>query len=357
MTRSTIAQIDLSALHHNFIRVKSYAPDSKVMPVIKADAYGHGALKIAEALSEADGFAVAFIDEAVALRDAGIQQPIIVLQGVYNQQELDLAVKLSLQVVIHQTAQVDLLEQCTTGQLVVWLKLETGMHRAGIPHSQFQVLDARLRRMKAVGKICYMTHFACADQPDSPMTSDQLVLFQQSTKDSKGICSLANSAAIMTRPDTHQDWVRPGIMLYGASPLIASTAEADSLKPVMTLISSVIAVKQLNSGDAVGYGATWVASSAGKIALVAIGYGDGYPRCLGDKANVLINGQLAPVVGRVSMDSLAIDVSGLPQVRLGDTVILWGKGLPIEEIAAKANTISYELLCNITQRVPRCYHV
>ncbi len=356
MTRPTVAHIDLNALRHNFNQVKKYAPHSKVMPVIKADAYGHGALTIASALPQADGFAVAFIDEAVALRESGIKQPIVVLQGVYERSELELAASLGLQIVIHQAAQVELLESCNIAPLVVWMKLETGMHRAGISSDEFVPLLARLKALAQVAEIRFMTHFACADELESSVTSDQFHLFQEMTGNSSAVCSLANSAAIITKPETHRDWVRPGIMLYGASPLQGSTAQHEGLKPVMTLESSIIAIKQLRPGDTVGYGASWTAETEGRIAIVAIGYGDGYPRCLGGKAQVLLNGQRAPLVGRVSMDSLAINLSDQDQVQLGDRVILWGKGLPVEELAAGANTISYELLCNVTQRVPRYYH-
>lgn len=354
MSRATQALIDLGALRHNFELVRQYAPASKVMPVIKTDAYGHGMVQVANALSGADAFAVAILEEAVALRDSGVDIPVTVLQGVTSREEFDLAQRLRLDLVVHQLEQIELLEKAESGQpLVIWLKLDTGMHRMGILLEQFQSAYQRLQSCASVAEIRLMSHFACADDTGSAMTERQCSAFDSCTAEVTASKCLANSAAIMAWPDTHRDWVRPGIMLYGASPMLNWRSRTEPLQPVMTLRSTIIGVKEIAAGEAVGYGADWVADKPSRIATVAIGYGDGYPRALASGTPVLVKDNRVSLVGRVSMDSITLDVTGLPDVQVGDSVTLWGEGLPVEEIAEQANTIAYELLCQVSQRVPR----
>lgn len=357
MTRATQATIDLSALRHNFRRVQDFAPGAKVMPVIKANAYGHGLIQVANTLAPlADAFAVATLDEGVVLRNAGIGLPVTVLQGVSNKEEMRLAQELGLDLVVHQPEQIILLEQAVNGKrLDIWLKADTGMNRLGVAPENFFSAYRRLKVCEAVAEVRAMSHFACADDPANPMTERQYQLFRQITAELTLTRSLANSAAIMAWPHTHHEWVRPGIMLYGASPMLNWPARENGLKPVMTVRSSIIAVKEIAVGESVGYGADWVAERPTRIALAAIGYGDGYPRVLPSGTPVLVNDQTAQLVGRVSMDSIALDVTELPAVQLGDPVTLWGRGLPVEEIAQRANTLSYELLCQVAPRLPRSY--
>lgn len=356
MTRATQALINLAALRHNFELVKSYARAQKIMPVIKANAYGHGMVQVAKALPLADAFAVAIIDEAVELREAGILSPITVLHGASNQAELKLAEQLRLDLVVHQLEQINLLERTTcTKPFTIWLKLDTGMHRIGITPEQFQSAYQRLQAAPNVAQVRLMSHFACADDIDNPMTLDQLSLFDRLTSGINAVKSLANSAAIMAWPQTHKDWVRPGVMLFGVSALLNWQQHTNQLKPVMTLQSTVIAIKELQPGESVGYGANWIASRPTRLAVIAIGYGDGYPRSLPSGAPILINGRIAKIAGRISMDSFSVDISDLPDVQIGTTVTLWGQGLAVERIAELANTIAYELLCQISLRVPRDY--
>ena len=356
MTRATQALINLAALRHNFELVKQYAPNQKIMPVIKANAYGHGMVQVAQALAQADAFAVAIIDEAVELREAGIRSPITVLHGVANLEELKLAEQLHLDLVVHQLNQIKLLESITcTKPFTIWLKLDSGMHRIGITPAQFQAAYQRLHASPNVTQVRLMSHFACADDPDNPMTDKQCQLFDQLTGGIDATKSLANSAAIMAWPTTHKDWVRPGVMLFGASPLLNWRQHNSALKPVMTLKSTIIAIQELNVGETVGYGANWVTKRPSRIAVVAIGYGDGYPRALPNGAPILLNGKVAGIVGRISMDSISIDITDFPDTQVGASVTLWGQGLAVENIAELANTIPYELLCQISLRVPRAY--
>ncbi|MCF7981847.1 MAG: alanine racemase [Pseudomonadales bacterium] len=356
MTRATQAHINLAALRHNFELVRLFAPTQKIMPVIKANAYGHGMTQVAKALPHADAFAVAIIDEAVELREAGIRQPITVLHGASNREELQLAEQLNFDLVVHQLEQVKLLENTHCAKpFVIWLKLDTGMHRLGIAPEQFQSAYQRLQASPNVFQVRLMSHFSCADDTDNPMTNSQCQLFEQLTSAIAAPKSLANSAAIMAWPQTHKDWVRPGIMLFGVSPLTNWQQQRCELKPVMTLQSTIIAIKELNPGESIGYGANWIASRPSRIAIIAIGYGDGYPRALPNGTPVLLNGQTANIVGRISMDSFGIDITDLPGAQVGDTVTLWGQGLAVERIAELAKTIPYELLCQISLRVPRDY--
>jgi alanine racemase len=351
------AIIDLQALRHNLTVVRGYAPDAKVLAVIKANGYGHGALAVAEALSQADAFAVARLEEALKLRKGGIEHPIVLLEGVFDPGELGIAAAHQCQIVVHSLSQLVALENAHLSQPVtVWLKLDSGMHRLGVEPKDFNLFYQRLTAIASVQEIVLMSHFASADEPDSKQTAEQLALFQQCTLTLPEVVrSLANSAAIISLPQSHSAWVRPGIMLYGASPFAERHASEFGLKAAMTLKSRVITVHPLNAGEAVGYGGSWRTGKDTRLAVVAMGYGDGYPRHAPSGTPVLIKGERYPIVGRVSMDMITVDI-GDAEINEGDEVVLWGDTLPVDEIAALAGTIGYELLCNVTPRVVYHYH-
>jgi alanine racemase len=357
MTRPLRARIDLKALRQNFRLVRLAAPGSRRMAVIKANAYGHGAVAVAHALGEADAFALASVEEAMQLRAAGVRQPLVLLEGIFSTDELGTVVKHRLEPVVHTPGQVDMLERGVVhGPLHLWLKVDTGMHRLGVSPAQVDGLRRRLSALvnRQGGSVRLMSHLACADQPDDPANDAQLAAFL--TVQSEGLeRSLANSAALLSRPDTHFDWVRPGIMLYGASPFDPAVQRDTDLRPVMTLTSELIAVHRRDKGESIGYGGTWTCPEAMPVGVVAAGYGDGYPRHAPSGTPVLVDGRPAPLVGRVSMDMICVDLREHPDAGVGTPVQLWGEGLPVEKIAEYAGTISYELLCNITPRVPRAY--
>lgn len=352
MSRRPLAQINTSALLHNFQRIRDVAPHSKVLAVLKANAYGHGLLAVAAQLRDAGAFGVARIDEALALRAGGIVKPIVLLEGFFHADELSQIVASNLQVVVHHLAQVEALVKAELESPIhVWLKIDSGMHRLGISPEQFADVYQQLMQSNNVLKpMRLMTHFACADEPNNQATQQQLDLFLKTIQGCEGELSLANSAGVVAWPQSHGDWIRPGLALYGVSPMEQGRAMEHGLKPVMTFSSSVIAVRQVKAGDAVGYGASWVAPKDTRLAVVAIGYGDGYPRNAPCGTPVLINGKRYPIVGRVSMDMTTVDI-GDDEIPHGAQVVLWGDELPVEEIAALVQTIPYELLCNITSRV------
>ncbi len=345
MRRSAEALIDFDALRHNFQRVKQFAPDSKVMAVIKADAYGHGMVQCAKALAEADGFAVAHIDEAMTLRNAGIQQPITVFHGFQNSQQLLQMQANNLRPVIYQSWQVDMLEQQPLSGLAVWLKVNTGMNRLGVSTQQAVDLYQRLTKIKPIKQLGLSSHFANADVPEHPSNQQQIDVFNQLAKQLSGPTSLANSAGLIAFSQSQGDWVRPGIMLYGSSPIQNKTAAELDLKPVMQLQAPLIAINNLTKGDAIGYGSLWKCPEDMPVGVVAIGYGDGYPRHALAGTPVSVNGQMSQVLGRVSMDAISIDLRGI-EVQCGDRIELWGKSVSVDEVAKSSETISYELLCN-----------
>jgi alanine racemase len=352
MTRPARACIDLHALRHNFQRVRLAAGGSRIMAIIKANAYGHGMLPVAQALPAADAFGVASPEEGIALREAGFDRRIILLEGLFTPDDIALVDGYRLDVVVHHVSQLDMLEEAGLRRpLDVWLKLDTGMNRLGFDADAAAHIVARLQALEQVASVRYMTHFACADEVDNEATAIQAERFNRALDSLEGERSLANSAAILAWPDTHADWVRPGIMLYGATPLAGQGAEALGLQPVMTLKSRLIAVNACRAGDRVGYGADWRCPEDMPVGVAAIGYGDGYPRHAGNGTPVLANGRRAALIGRVSMDMICIDLRGHDSPSVGDEVVLWGDGLPVEEIAAAAGTISYELLCGVSHRV------
>lgn len=352
MTRPAYARIDLGALRHNLGRVRQAAPASRVIAVIKANAYGHGLVTVAQALDTADAFGVVGLEEAVSLREAGCDRRIVLLEGLFSSDDIALVCGYRLDPVIHSDHQLELLEQAGLSRPVdVWMKLDTGMHRLGFAPERFEQVLARLRALPRIGTVRYLTHFACADEADPASTEQQIATFRTALDGKPGECSLANSAAVLAWPAAHADWVRPGIMLYGASPTAARSAAELDLKPVMTLCSELIAVAARRKGDAVGYGGDWRCPQDMLVGVAAIGYGDGYPRHAPAGTPVLVNGRRAALAGRVSMDMICIDLHDQPDARVGDEVILWGDALPVDEIAAAAGTIAYELLSGLSQRV------
>lgn len=347
------AVLDLSAPGHNLQQVRRFAPDSKVMAVIKANGYGHGLIRLAKALRGVDAFAVARADEGVRLREAGIRERIAVLEGFTSRDELDLMRRHRLEAIVHSLYQVDMIEAASgIASLAVWLKLDTGMNRLGLTEDSFLEAFRRLQSCPILRTpISLMTHLARADELDSPETERQLDVFQKVTEGLTGERSIANSAGILGWPRSRSDWVRPGILLLGVSPFLHHKGRDHHLRAVMTLQSRLIAVKNIDPGHAVGYGGTWVATAPTRLGVVAIGYGDGYPRAVGNGTPVLIGGSRVPIVGRVSMDMLTVDLSRCPDAAVGEPVVLWGQGLPVEEVAECAGTIPYTLLCAVTQRV------
>jgi alanine racemase len=351
------AVLDLSALAHNLACLRARAPHAKVMAVIKANAYGHGAIPVARALAlaGADAFAVARVDEGVALRQAGIRQRIAVLQGFICGEELELHSRYDLEPVVHSVGQVERLEAAVLERPVaVWLKLDSGMHRLGLDAEAFASCHRRLSCCGAVRQPPFlMTHLANADALADPVTDRQLDLFREHAADLPGECSVANSAGLLAWEGALAEWVRPGIALYGVSPFPRRSGRDEGLRPVMTLRTRLIAVKPLKVGDAVGYGGDWVCRQATRMGVAAIGYGDGYPRHARPGTPVLVRGRRVPLIGRVSMDMIAVDLGECAEAEVGDEVTLWGEGLPVEEIARHADTIPYVLLCNVTPRVKR----
>jgi alanine racemase len=348
------ATIDLAALRHNLNVVRRRAPKSRVMAVVKANAYGHGLVAVAKALESADAFAVARVDEGLALRKAGITGNVVLLEGVFDRDQLDAAAAANFEIVVHEAEQVELLRSAPSQHsFKVWLKLDTGMNRLGFKGEAFQAAHKALSAMTAVRQpINLMTHLASADASAATSTAEQLTLFNTATKALRGERTVENSAGILAFPDFQADWVRPGLLLYGVSPFADSIGAQFGLKPVMTLRSRVIALKDVGRGEQVGYGGGWSAARPTLLAIAAVGYGDGYPRNLSAGTPVLVNGECAGLAGRVSMDMIGIDVTDLDRrPQLGDPVVLWGAGLPVEEIALRAQTIPYELLCGISQRV------
>jgi len=348
------AVIDLAALRHNLQRVRTVAPNSRVLAVVKANAYGHGLFRIVAALgADVDALAVARVGEGIALRQAGISCPIVVLEGCADQQELNLAAANQLEMVVHNLEQVKLLQQQQLrNPIACWLKIDTGMHRLGLPlNSALTAYQALASCCSVLGKPRLMTHFANVDDLADPTTENQWRLFQTITSVLDVETSCANSGAILGWPKMHADWVRPGIMLYGVSPFVNGRPEAYDLRPVMSLQSQLIAINHYKKGDAIGYSGTWICPEDMAIGIVSIGYGDGYPRHAASGTPVLLNGQRIPLVGRVSMDMISLDLRACPEARVGDSVTLWGAGLPVEEIAKAAKTIPYQLLCSVTARV------
>lgn len=355
MTRPIYASIDVDALKHNLSQARKLAPDSKVMAVLKANAYGHGLLTCSHALKDADSFGLLDLSDAIALRNEGFKHPICLLEGFFSQDELSLIAENELEAVIHSDWQIDVLENISPElKLNVWLKIDTGMNRLGFTPDQFKSALKRLSTLKCIRNISLMSHLANADQRNDPMTQRQLNEFLSISENLSNLMrSLANSAALLGHPDCHLDWVRPGIMLYGSSPLTDATASSLNLLPVMSLNSEIISIKDCKKDDVVGYGGSWRCPEDMRVGVVACGYGDGYPRSAPSGMPVIVAGKQTQLIGRVSMDMITVDLRGIDAATQASPVELWGRNLPVDAVAEKVGTISYELLCGVTERVVR----
>lgn len=350
MSRPICAQINLSALRQNLQQVRLLAPNSKIWAVIKANGYGHGVERVASQFTSADGFAVASIDEALLLRQKGFIHRILLLEGVFNADEIKLVEQHHLDMVVHSVHQMNwLLDSNVQSPLNIWLKLDTGMHRLGFSAEAFMQALTKLRHSQSKHQFHCISHFASADESED-FSQHQLAQFNHVTSALDYVKSFANSAAIQLYSASHFDWVRPGIMLYGAGVL---PAYRERFRAALSFSTRLISLKWIDAGEGVGYGQTWIAERKTLLGVAAAGYGDGYPRHAPSGTPVLVNGQRAALVGRVSMDMITIDLTDMASnVKIGDPVLLWGEQLSVDEVAAAAGTIGYELLCGITQRVP-----
>jgi len=347
------AIVDTAALRHNLAVARRFAPDARIMAVIKANAYGHGLAQCARALGSADAFGVARLGEALTLRQHGLDQRIVLLEGVFATEELEAAAAHGFEVVVHSFEQLALLRSWNgSGQVRAWLKVDTGMNRLGFRMEDFSAAWSALRDCgKVAPQVRLMTHLACADERDNSLTATQLNAFHGLSNELSIERSAANSAGLIAWSDARLEWVRPGLMLYGISPFAESAAAEFELRSAMTLQTRLIAIRSVKQGETVGYGGAWRAAHECRIGIAAVGYGDGYPRQIGNGSPVLVNGERCEIAGRVSMDMIAIDLASVPNAGVGDNVTLWGAGLPVELMARCAGTIPYELVCGISQRV------
>jgi len=352
MSRNTIARIDLAAIRHNFATVKTLAPRSHVACVVKADAYGHGLNRVCTALNEAELLAVATVDEGRRCRESGWAGRLLLLEGPANVPEFEEMLALNAEMVVHHETQLELLRQRSQEiPSALWLKIDSGMHRLGFPPEDADKVYAELESLRGATPTVLMSHFACADEAHNPMTRQQIEKFDATTAGLAGRVSLANSAAVLNFPDSHRDYIRPGILLYGISPSRLRPAAEIGLRPAMTLQCDLIAINRCRAGDSIGYGAAYTCQQDMRIGVAAIGYGDGYPRHARNGTPVLLNGKRAALLGHVSMDMITIDLRGHEEARVGDQVTLWGEGLPLEEIAPWCDAIPWQLICGVTARV------
>ena len=355
MSRTTVATIYLGALRHNLARLKAIAAPAKVMAVVKADAYGHGLERVARALAaDADMFAVAAIGDGLRLRAAGHHQRIVVLSGPDNASDITEMQRLTLEAAIHHEAQLQWLTHATPprGKLRVWLKIDSGMHRLGFAPERVADVHARLLTMPGIDpEIGLMTHFSESEVADGLQTPLQMARFSEATKGLQGSRSLSNSAAVIGWPESRADWVRTGGLLYGLSVVDGKTGADFGFRPAMSLSTRLIAINPIKRGERIGYNGTWICPEDMNVGVAAVGYGDGYPRSAVAGTPVLIGDQSVPLIGRVSMDLITLDLRDAPQAKVGDRVTLWGPSLPVERIAAQAGTISYDLTCGMTRRV------
>lgn len=353
------AELNTEAFSHNLNRIRELAPTSKVMAVIKADAYGHGMTLAASALEAADEFAVTCTDDARRLRENSVDKPLTLLSAQIDSAALTWFAGNDIRPVIYDYEQLDCLRSIDASlTLNVWLKVDTGMGRLGFSAEEISNVYKIVNQLGGIGTISLMTHLAQADQPLLPANADQFSLFDAVLLEAKKLghnyheFSLLNSAGVVAFSEYAKDFIRPGILLYGISPQIGMSAHQLGLKPVMTLKSFVISVRRMPSGSSIGYSSTYTLDGDSRVAYISCGYGDGYPRHAPNGTTVLVNGFLVPLVGRVSMDMIAVDIGELP-VNVGDSVTLWGTDNPIEDIAEASGTIAYELTCKITDRVSR----
>jgi len=352
MPRPIRASISAAALAHNLTIARQHAGASKIWAVIKANAYGHGLLRAAQALAQADGFAMLDFADALQLREAGIDKPILMLEGFFKPGDIALLGKHRLTPVIHNIEQIEMLEKAgVQGPLDVYLKVNSGMNRLGFAVDNVRLAWNALQGNSGVASVTLMTHFADADGESG--VAAQLQWFNELTQPFEAPRSLANSAALLRfAEETRADWVRPGIMLYGCSPFSFKSAEDIGLRPAMTLAAEIVGVQHLQAGERIGYGMGYEAAQEMTIGVVACGYADGYPRHAPSGTPVLVAGQRTGTVGRVSMDMLCVDISDIPEAYVGTPVTLWGEGLSCDEVAQAADTVSYELLCALASRVP-----
>ena len=350
--------INRRALRHNLQRLRELAPASKLVAVVKANAYGHGLLETARTLPDADAFGVARLEEALRLREGGITQPILLLEGFFNATDLPTIAAQHLHTAVHNIEQLEALETADISEPVtVWMKLDTGMHRLGVLPEDADAFYQRLSQCKNVRQpVNVVSHFARADEPECGATEKQLAIFTAFTDGKPGLRSIAASGGILLWPQSHFDWARPGIILYGVSPLEQKPWGLDfGMQPVMSLTSSLIAVREHKAGEPVGYGGTWVSERDTRLGVVAMGYGDGYPRAAPSGTPVLVNGREVPIVGRVAMDMVCVDLGPNAEDKTGDEVIMWGDGLPVERIAEITKVSAYELITRLTSRVAMKY--
>jgi len=349
--RALRISVNLASIQNNLELARARSGGQKLFAVVKADAYGHGATRVATALDKADGFAVVTLAEAIELRDASVEQPILILQGARDQNEVAAFAQYQLWPVVHCLDQLHWFNQVKSAhQLPAWIKIDSGMGRLGFQPNEVNKILTSNNKLNWVGAL---THFARADEPDDPQTTEQILSFNALTQQLELQKSMANSAAILAWPASRAHWARPGIMLYGSNPIQSQVGDDDSLRLAMRVTAPLISIKRYSAGDTIGYAASYVCTESMNIGYVAIGYGDGLPRVLDRHASVLLNGQACPIVGRVSMDSIAVDLSRAPHVQMGDEAVLWGEEHPIEVMANAANTISYELMTSI--KGPRRY--
>jgi alanine racemase len=351
MARPIVAEVDLAAIAANLASVRRYAPATEALAVVKANAYGHGLQRVLPALGDADGLALIELDAALALRMAGYSRTILLLEGFFDPSELDTIARHRMHVVLHDAEQIRMLEKTPIAAGIgVYVKANTGMNRLGFAPADIADVCNRLTRVASVGSIHLMMHFARADELDGIVAP--LAQFERACAGLPYARSLANSAGVVRYGEIGGDGVRPGIMLYGATPFATRSAESLGLLPAMTLRSKLVGVQALASGDSVGYGASFRAPHAMRIGVVACGYADGYPRLAPSGTPVLVCGRRVPMAGRVSMDMITVDLSAVPEAVVGSDVVLWGNGLPVDDVAAMASTVGYELLCAVAARVP-----
>lgn len=356
--KAATACINLNALQHNLQQIKQQAPNSKLMAVVKANGYGHGLRHVAKQALGADAFGVARIEEALQLRASGVVKPILLLEGFYSAGDLPVLVTNNIQTVLHCEEQLQALESAELETpVVVWLKIDSGMHRLGVRPEHYAQFVERLHACNNVAKpLRYMSHFGCADELDKSTTNEQIELFLSLTNGCEGERSMAASAGLLAWPRSQMEWVRPGIIMYGVSPFADKNAQQLGYQPVMTLKSHLIAVRDVKAGESVGYGAIWTSARDTKIGVIAIGYGDGYPRTAPNGTPVVVNGRIVPLAGRVSMDMLTVDLGPDAKDKVGDEAILWGSELPVEEVASHIGTLGYELVTKLTSRVDMSYY-
>lgn len=350
MPRPVSAVVSVSAMAHNLTVARRCAVGARVWAVVKSHAYGHGLPAAVRGLGSADGMALIEFDNARRLRALGWHRPILMLEGPFGPGDVAMAGEHGLSLVIHDAVQVDWMRTHEGRPIDVWLKLNTGMNRLGVPTGEAGAMQRALAALPGVGKVSLLTHFADADTPGGARA--QIERFDRATDGLPGARSLANSAAVLDLPDTHRDWVRPGILLYGASPFASRNAASLGLRAAMTLRAELIGVQSLAAGDAVGYGGAFVAESPMRVGTVSCGYADGYPRHAPTGTPIEVDGVRTRTLGRVSMDMIAVDLDPIPQARIGSPVELWGVRVPVDEVAQAAGTVGYELLCAVAPRVP-----